>query len=316
MKNSKGSKIFNIAVDIGYGDEKVYTDNKLYKFPNAIATAGISVVEMANTTQTKYNFEGAEYVIGEQALLNQPFKTRSFQYLKEYSPLLIYKILKDQNIEVSDVVNIVCGLSIKDWALKDEFIERVQNNIFVNGEHYNNVTVKLIPQGVGIYEYYKNKNKIEEDFFAVLDIGYNTLDFFVFQNGNPIDNAYFANTNGVNLITTEVVKLIAKQFNLHISEQDAKNILLNKKIRIQNSQHDLTIEINKLIKNYSKQIVNEIMNHNQLLLNKVAGVIIAGGGAYILREADVKMFDHEIYPDVEYEYANVLGYYLLGFENE
>jgi plasmid segregation protein ParM len=309
---------FNIAIDLGYGDEKIYYEQKMIKFPNAVATAGISVVNMSNSSQIKYNFEGVDYVVGEQALLNAPLKTRNFSYLKEYSPLLVYKVLKDIGINPSDKINLVCGLSIKDWGSREDFAKRLESNVFVNSEHYNNITVKLIPQGVGIYEYYKKKYKhlIKEDFYAVLDIGYNTLDFFIFKDGNPIDNMYFANTNGVNLVATEIVKLITKNFGLHISEQDAKVILKDKSFKAHNVVHDLSLEINKLIKGYAKQIINEITNHNQLLLSKVNGVIIAGGGAYLLKDSGITMFEHEIYPDIEFEYANVVGYYQLEFENE
>ena len=316
QKNTQEKTQYNIAIDLGYGDEKIYYNQTKIKFPNAIARSGISVVDIQNTSQDVFVFEGDEYFLGEQALLTKPLKTRNFTYLNEYSPLLIYKVLKDIGATPIDKVNIVCGLSIKDWGSRHEFAKRIENSIFVNGEHFNNVTVKLIPQGVGIYEYYKRNHKVEDDFLAVLDIGYNTLDFFIFKDGAPLSNEYFANTNGVNLITTEIIKLIAKKFNLHVTEQDAKIILKNKWFRVQNEKQDLTLEINKLINNYAKQTINEITNHNQLLLNSVAGVIVAGGGAYILKEAGISMFKHEVYPDIEYEYANVIGYYQMEFGNE
>ena len=94
-----------------------------------------------------------------------------------------------------------------------------------------------------------------------------------------------------------------------VSEQECKEILLNKSLRIGAKIHDLTTIVNKEIKMYSKLIYNEISAKNSDLINKVFNVVISGGGAYLLESINAQIFDHQIYSKTPYEYANVRGYY-------
>lgn len=56
-----------IAVEIGFGDVKVITDEKKFKFPSVVAWRGSG---MLRNWEDKggYLLEGKEYVVGDEAL--------------------------------------------------------------------------------------------------------------------------------------------------------------------------------------------------------------------------------------------------------
>jgi plasmid segregation protein ParM len=310
--------MINIAIDIGYGDIKICTEKNLIKFTNAISFAGNTTVEYSQSALEVFKFNDLEYLVGEQSLLNNPFITRDYKYLYEYAPLLVYKALKLSKIKPDDEIHLVTGLSIKDWAKAEEFGERLCN-IYVNNEHYkiSPDNIKIVPQGKGIYLDYKKHNDIKSsDFTAIIDIGYNTFDFLLFMNGKPVPNKNYANTLGVNTLIQELQKLLTKEFpNSSFSEQECKEILMTKHLRIGAKTHDLGNLIAKEIIKYSKIIYNEIQAKNGDLINKVDSIVISGGGAYLLKEINTNIFDHQVFSSEPFEYANVRGYF-EEFKNE
>lgn len=306
-----------IAIDIGYGDIKVFfNDTKgkphFFKFTNAISFAENSSVNLNQNALELFTFNDLEYLVGDQALLGTPLITRQYNYMHEYAPLLVYKALKMAGFTPNDDIKLITGLSLKDWIHAEEFGERLAN-IFVNSELYKIEVndIYVVPQGKGIYIDYKNTNKdiITEDFFAIVDIGYNTFDHLIFMNGVPIPNKNYANTLGVNKLVQELQKHLSKLLNTQFSEQETKDILLNRSVRIGAKTHDLTNIISKELMKYSKLLQNEIFSKNGDIINKVFKVIISGGGAYLLQENDVQIFDHQDYSNSPYEFANVRGYY-------
>ena len=60
---------------------------------------------------------------------------------------------------------------------------------------------------------------------------------------------------------------------------------------------------------YAEIIYNEVSAKNQDILNRVFAIIISGGGAYLLKESNTQIFDHQVFSDMPYEFANVRGYF-------
>lgn len=299
-----------IAIDIGYGDVKVSTGNDVFKFTNAVAFAGAVSVDYGQSALETFTFNDVDYLVGEQALINTPFITRDYNYLYEYAPLLVYKALKMAKIKPTDEISLITGLSLKDWAKAAEFGERL-TEIFVNKEHFSikpeNITV--VPQGKGIYTDYKLSNPAGEDYYAVVDIGYNTFDFLVFMNGKPVPNKNYANTLGVNTLVQELQKLLSNQYNTTFSEQECKDFIRTRAVRIGAKTHDISDIVKKEVLKYAKTIANEILAKNNELLKRVQSVIISGGGAYLLEEMKVEIFDHQVFTKTPFEFSNVRGYF-------
>lgn len=300
-----------IAIDIGYGDVKVSAENgKTFKFTNAISYAGATSVDYGSNALEIFNFEGIEYLVGEQALLNDPFITREYANLFQYAPLLVYKALKMLGIKPGEEIQLATGLSLKDYDKAAEFGKNL-TKIFVNEELYEikPKNIKIKPQGRGIYVDFKNNlPKIELDFFAIVDIGYNTFDFLVYMNDKPVPNKNYANTLGVNIVVQQVQIVLNKQFKSNFSEQEVNQFLLTKQVRIGSTTHDISHTIRTEVSKYVMKLKNEINAKNSDIISKVFNVVISGGGAYLLEEHKIKMFDHEAYSKTPHEFANVRGY--------
>lgn len=313
-----------IAIDIGYGDIKVFLKDKngvenYFKFTNAISFAGNTSVDYSHNALEIFKYNDLEYLVGDDALWNTPLIARRYQYLHDYAPLLLYKALKMAKISPNDKIKLITGLSLKDWSKAAEFGQRL-SSFFVNNEHYSIAPddIYIVPQGKGVYVDYKKAQQVENDCFAIVDIGYNTFDFLVFMNGSPVPNKNYANTLGVSNLVTELQKYLTKEFNnVTFSEQEVKTILFDRNVRIGAKTYDLSLPIKKEIIKYSKILQNEILEKNEDMINKVFKIIISGGGAYLLKEEEVQIFDHQDYSATPYEFANVRGYfYELEEKNE
>jgi len=307
----KGVKM-KIAIDIGYGDVKVKSGDKFFKFTNAISFVGNSTVNYESSLDV-FKFNGDEYLVGEEALSRKPFITRDFSYLLEYAPLLVYKALTMAGVKAEDEIQLITGLSLKDWDKKIQFGQAL-TSIFVNDEliKIKPQNIRLVPQGKGVYLDYKTTHNIaaQDDYIAIVDIGFNTFDFLVFKDGATVKEYNYANTNGVNTIVTEVGKVLSREYPVNFSEQEIKEMLNTKQLRIGSKTHDLTAIVQKEINRYCKMIKNEIQSKNPELIHRVFKIVISGGGAHLLADNSIEMFEHQSFSDTPYEFANVRGYAL------
>ena len=161
-------------------------------------------------------------------------------------------------------------------------------------------------QGQGVFcDYEKEK----EGLVCVVDIGYNTFDFLVFDNGNPRQDLSFATKKGANVIITELQNIIKKRYSLDISEQSSKDIFQNGFIEIYGEKIDLSDSIDDLKEEYSEFIINELRNQREDIVKTAKRVIFSGGGAYFLDNVkSLKNVKNVDFSDKPYEYANVKGY--------
>ena len=301
-----------IAIDVGYGDVKVKAGDKLFKFTNAISFVSNSTVNYESDLSV-FKYNGDEYLVGDEALSRKPFITRDFSYLVEFAPLLVYKALKMAGAIPEDDIQLITGLSLKDWDKKVQFGSAL-TSIFVNDELFKikPQNIKLVPQGKGVYLDYKSTNDLapENDYLAIVDIGFNTFDFLVFKNGSTVKEYNYANTHGVNAIVTEISKVLNREYPVHFSEQEIKDFLNTKQVRIGSQIHDISSIVQKEVSRYCKLTKNEIQSKNPELLHRAYKIIISGGGAYILADNNIQMFDHQDYCQTPHEFANVRGYFL------
>jgi plasmid segregation protein ParM len=307
-----------IAIDVGYGDVKVKTEDKLFKFTNAISFVSNATVNYESDLNV-FKYNGDEYLVGDEALSRKPFITRDFNYLSEFAPLLVYKALKMAGATAEDEIQLITGLSLKDWDKASQF-GKVLTSIFVNDEHFKikPSSIKLVPQGKGVYLDYKSTHEItgENDYLAIVDIGYNTFDFLVFKDGRTVKEYNYANTNGVNAIVTEVSKLLSRDYPVTFSEQEIKELLQTRQVRIGSQTHDISTLIQKEVSRYCKLTKNEIQTKNPELLHRAYKIVISGGGAHILADNKISMFEHQDYCSTPHEFANVRGYYMELSNND
>lgn len=292
-----------IALDTGSGDNKVMTANQIFKFPSAIervreSSTGFGAAESNNDT---ISYNGYNYKVGEKAL-NNPITTRGFGFLGKYSPLTLYTAIKKAGLDTSKPIGVKVGLTIKDWHKSDEYIKAL-TNIIVNGEKLDTQVIGLFAQGQGAFI----DAGMPSGLVVIVDIGYNTLDFLVFEDGKPIAHECFAVTSGANVIIRNLQAALNREYHTELSEQKAKEIFNSGIFR----DFGVNIDVSDMIQlekdKYIEDLIEDLVNRSGDVLRNADKVIFTGGGAYFIEGADLP-------PNAElgkapYEFANVRGYF-------
>lgn len=304
MSNTEEKQI--LAIDIGSGDTKVYFikdgEEHEFKFPTA--------VKRLNETSTSFGgiggnnallMDGQKYLVGEDAL-DDAITTRAFDFQIKYSPLLVYTAIKMAGFDTSKPIELKTGITIKDWNESDRLIERL-TGIVINGEKLDTTVTGHFAQGQGSF--------IDENCpngeVAIVDGGYNTLDFIPFKNGVPIGEKCFATAYGANKMITNIQSIISKKYSTEITEQQAKKIFNEKSFSILGEKIDMTEIIKDEQIAYLEQLFIELRSRHGNFLKMVDQVIFTGGLAYFLQDAELPK--NAKLGKAPYEYSNVRGYY-------
>ena len=298
-----------IAIDLGYGDTKVMANGKLFKFPSAISQVRQSLIQAEK--KDTFLFNGIEYEVGSKALRNA-VATRGYLFLQKYSPLLIFNALLEAQFDLKKPIEIATGLSLVNQSEAQDFLKHIES--FVVNDIQIKPQISLFAQGQGIY----NEANIQSNgLVCVIDIGYNTFDFLVFENNQPKVELCFANKMGANLAIVDLQKLLIKEFKVDFSEQEAKEVFLKKEVRIAGKSIDFTDIVNSAIQNYTNFIFDELFSKSGDTLKKAEAVIIGGGGAYFLTKEHLEQVHNANYVFSDNpEFANVRGYYKGSFSNK
>ena len=309
----------NIAIDIGYGDTKVFYKTKsgkenYFKFPTAVERVRGIGLDFAEDDEKIIEFKGLKYRVGDDVILT-PFDTRTVEFLLKYSPLLVFKALKEIEKKEGKIDlenNIATGLSVLNWDKHQEFMN-VLKKFFINDFSFKN-NVFLFAQGQGIF--FDMEDEIDKNgLIIVVDIGFNTLDVIVFENGKPLKNYSYALKFGSYLIASELKGIIEKKFKISIGEIEAKEVLNKGSIKIMGEVISFKDEIENLKSAYTEELILALKNHSEELLSRADSIIISGGGAYYISESELKneinfkKFKNAILSKKPYEFSNVRGYF-------
>ncbi len=286
-----------IAIDIGYGDTKICTAaDKYYKFPTAVSRKKEAQADFS--TDNSYSFNGIRFRVGNQVLLDA-ITTRGFDFLVKYAPLLAYHA----SGSMLQGAEIVTGLSIVNWSERQRYYDALSKFI-VNDKIIVPAKIRLLAQGQGVINIYKGSKK---GVVCIVDIGYNTFDFLVFEDGKPRTDLSFATKQGTNTMVTDLQAVIKNRFDIEVSELEAKQIFEAGKMKIYSEEKDLSDYITNALDFYNDFIISEIKSKRVDVLRKASKVIFAGGGAYYLKNKQLP--SNAIFTEKPYEYANVRGYY-------
>jgi len=297
-----------LAIDIGYGDVKVaYKDKdnnlKLFKYPTAIKRAKISATQFGEEKNT-YTFEGKKYII-ENKWTGDEIPTKSFEFLRKFAPLFLFHTIKLLKINPKDI-EVYTGLSIFNWEHAEEFANRLAK-VIVDDEVYN-FNINLMAQGQGVFiDAIKNLNINPDGRITVVDIGFNTTDVLIFDDGTPNKILSYAEEFGVSKPINELINYISKNYNFTISEQGAKEIFVKNKIQMYGEEKDLSLVCNELKEDFTQLLIERLRNKIKDILRESNYVIFSGGGAYYINQENLP--NNVIFSPTPYEFANVRGYY-------
>jgi hypothetical protein len=303
-----------LSFDAGFGDTKyiLKKDNGEIikeKFPTAIEK--VSIKAKGDKDVYNYNNKVSYYRVGERAVKNASI-TRDMDYLIKISPLLVYHILKKNEIEkLEEPLKLRTGLSLFYYNEYKEKFKQTLKEFVVDG---NKITTQigLFAQGQGILYDYLDKNDTDAEEIVVIDIGYNTIDFlhFINENGSyiPFKANCFGIDEGAYLAVSELKDFIEAEYGITLTEQQTNKILNTKQIKVGGEISNLSEIVDEIKKSYTERIINDIVKVRKKLISSVDKIIFGGGGAYFLDLDELNKFHKGITIIDEPEFANVRGY--------
>jgi len=295
-----------IAIDIGYGDTKVCVlvdgSLKVFKFPSAVAKVKESQNDFGDDNiPDSYLFNGKRYFVGEKAQ-HDAMSTRGYGFLANYGTLIAYHAIIKAGLDLNEPIDLITGLSIMNWDDADDFLELMQT--IKADDIVLKPSVRLMPQGRGVLNDYEGD---KSGMVCVVDIGYNTFDFLVFEDGLPRKDISYAVPIGANRIITDLQAKVQRAFNTTISEQTAKKVFVEKSVRNFGDIVDFSDEIQELKEEYCAFIMDELRIKSIDILRQSTAVILSGGGAYFLEGTELPT--NVTFSEIPYEFGNVRGYF-------
>ena len=291
----------NIAVDLGFGSTKFMAQGKFDKFPSAIARLKNAQADIDVASALEFN--GKKYLVGNNAI-RSALTTKDYSFLEQYSELLLYNSFAMCDVDLSQPINLITGLSLLHWGKRHEFASKLSD--FIVDKNRLTVNVRLVPQGKGIYlDYVQSNPQIKDSLILVVDIGYNTLDVIPFEGGKPLANEAWATSQGVNLMVDEIRKQLSSEYNFAFNESRANEIMQKRTISLDGDERDISLIVESEQEHYNEIIINEIKSRNPDIFRSAKAIIVAGGGAYYVNN----FAKNVVHTTTPYEYSNVRGYY-------
>ncbi|BAI80199.1 conserved hypothetical protein [Deferribacter desulfuricans SSM1] len=253
-----------ISIDIGFGSTKVAFNEgsglRLEKFPTAIAPIPSSNHFNDNFYQEDkhFYFEGQLYTVGDAAKADA-IVTTSYEFLHKYSPLILYYIIEKFNIDYSNAV-FALGLPLSYYT--NDKINEMSNRLksFTVNDVEISIDVKILVQGVGCLFDYLSTNQSNVKNGIVVDIGYNTIEFIVIQNGKvkKADSRGLVK-KGMNMLIVKLQQEIQSKYALELTEHEAVSALEDESINLYGNKIPLKEDIIKLKKWYTDTVIQNLI---------------------------------------------------------
>lgn len=282
-----------IGFDIGHSSIKVEASmagkKKLSLLIPSHACPAVSIeVEAAAEKARKetVSLDGREWFFGHTALMqgrNLPTGlTDEWIQTPEHTALFLggLKALKDAGLPNVDEALIVMGLPGRTFGTQRHALGTLL------GQYAPRASIQIVPQPAGPYyqamfneEGQENaQRKIDEESWAVVEVGHYTTDTALFKHGQFISWG-MGSCNGVRVAAQELQRIVSSAHGIQIDLVEATEALITK--RIANFGNAISIE-NEVME-ASRIIADQVIRHADQLLadeaRKLTGVILAGGGA-------------------------------------
>jgi len=185
---------------------------------------------------------------------------------------------------------------------------------------------EILPQGSGAFfaeTLTDNGLIIEKDGFkklyGILDVGYRTTDFLIFENGQFIgEKEELSEDTGIRTILEKLQSFIKKKYDkeqLEFLEQ----VLRGKPFEFRGEEQDLSDIVSELIAEHIfKRIEPEVKKRWEDRVNRMHKIIFCGGGAHLFKDMNGFLQKHrkQIRVPVEPEMSNAIGFYRYGVMQE
>lgn len=293
-----------LAIDVGYSYVKVMDGNSnVFKFHSV-------VVPYIDDGVKKDGFSGIIDIDGRQWLVGNVDEgsvldvNDSFHGSENWRVLLAWALFRRCIESGTQELVIDClAIGVPYNQYKDNIIPLLTNrkrfDFLVDGNSYS-VSIKsfkVFPQGLAILANYN------EHTIGVVDIGYHTLDAVLMKNKKIIRSRSTSTLKGVNLVFKNVLKVVNKTLDTtDVSWDKLFRIIITGEIKYKKRVYNFSNEVASILESYSKDIESFIKSLWKDDYDFIDHVIIAGGGAELLKNYLIdfgEIADSSIYANVQ-----------------
>lgn len=265
-----------VIFDIGYSATKYSIDGERFILPSAVCSLGLSQID---SDSNAISMGGVNYLVGDKALRNH-YPTRSYSALERIAPLLVHKALMDAKIDLdSEKLDVTIGLSLLNFKDKaSQYGERIKTTevngkALINSLANNKLTIK--PQGVSM-------NSQLQGLAIYIDIGFNTVDVIVVDDGAIVRDSCYANANGTHKIVEQLQNYLIATYQLAITELLTNQYLHSGYVVVAGEKQSLTHIIEGLKHEYSFNLLASLEAKDFALWQQADHIIFGGGGANLI----------------------------------
>lgn len=285
-----------LGLDIGYGYTKycILDDNgKIHydKIVSGVCRVPDSTYSELTDKDSYYIFKDKKYLIGDLSsmLMESPIDVMEYEGYKEVSVVIAsYMLHKHRNYNIDEIR---LGLTPAMWDKKDEYLDFICSEL---GLTKDKVAIKI--QGLSGHQCYKkygidpgsdeNQSQYISENYVGLDIGHNTLDFYIVLDGKVLDygiKGYLR--KGACIITDNIKKHVQTEFGYELNDVEAKKVLNTGLLKRRRNIIDLKDRVNRFILDYLESTLDLVEKEYGVQLDKVDQILIFGGGGEIIKLA-------------------------------
>ena len=294
-----------IAIDCGYGHVKTLTSGGgRHEFPSIVQPW--TADGLADGLRGVVELEGRRVIVGQRAQGGKPLTNDDFHGGFEWRCLLaaaLGRVCAEAGRSVLEVDRLGLGLPYaQNRSEVRQRISGVRDLAFsIDGEPHHAVvrSVTVLPQGAAVLA------GCECESVGVVDIGYYTIDMVLMIGGELVSAGSWSAPEGAHTVYKRLDRLLnARVGRSGFGFDVLRRVLETWQIRIGGRTVDLTEDVQCVLGDYASTVDRVVRDQWGSQVDLVEKVIVAGGGAELLRGRLPEIY--EIHPDPQF--ANVHGY--------
>lgn len=333
------------GIDIGYGCAKAFLkiDGRIKKidFPRVLAEAPPNEWKELNTMDI-YSMEGQRYVIGRSALhlSNYILRRESRDYVLDNTYwLCLGKILFDSGCFAGNgntpirlkhiILGIAPGHYQKETVKKMKTRIRSGIEMFVNNREirFSAEKASILPQGAGAFFNWAlstdgsvTTSEDLKQLYGVLDVGYRTTDYVLFDEMDFIFDNDLSEDTGVRMILSSMLKMISNRYDYRCNKVEyLEPLLRGDRFFYRGDKIDLSADVTEIVHNHFKnRIEPNLRKRWENRLDRIRKIIVCGGGAHLMKTVPdfLEKYKSLFIVDAEPEYSNARGFFKYAVMNE
>lgn len=313
-----------VGLDVGHSAVKISWSNgaKVEKiiFPSAV-TPAIDISDQdtaARAAAETILAEGKKYFFGNTAMVQGGSAIASglvanWINTTEYKVLLCAAADRLQRSGANfNKAMIVCGLPSSLVQAQSDVLRGLMGVIFPTAE------IKIQPQPMGAYAYYRltekglpSKNIGEGEAWAVIDIGRFSADFLLVTGGNVVERVSHSSA-GTRLVAEKLKQILKTRHEIDdLSPLEAEEVITSGHVLMFGKKKQVGAEIAEAIEQASSELLDTAGRLLGQESRRLAGVLVAGGGAQLFYQSIRKVFPHAI-ECVDARFAVAEGFRRIG----